>query len=490
MFIKDKIFSYYGSQEKLNDTYKNVDGKGIFERYNESLGQDFDDNLSGLIENLLDNTIVPSTTADRFVVYLEQTLGISLGIFSSLEKRRKFISLFNRVCDIKGTVTAYKVMLLWLGFDQVNIVEHSKSYGFDSSDTFDDSGRMFDDGNSCGCSEYSIQLEGGSIEQSVTQQVLKIIEFNEPINAKLRSLTFNGSFLLQTTINVYISNGTDGNKQGDLVYNNENDPNLSIRLATKEDEPNYTEGDFIIEGPNANKYVLNHNGDLIFTTGSFFFNNALTLNGGGEHVEYSSAPSYNFGAGDFDVSFWFKPEFGVSNFPICSKYDGSKGFLVSYMSGQFQLEVMDGVGSGVVKTLNSYEDDEWVHVVLSKTGINANDYKLYVNSEIQQTIVTSNNLTTGDIDNGSLLFIGRSMNLYGAFSIDDFIIKQGNMSPLDVSNLYNFGEGQDPFSAGIDNVVLRSNFDELLGINIFDQSVNLNHGILQAQGDATNRKTH
>jgi len=492
MAITDKIFGYFGSFEKINDTFKDVDGKGIYERYNESLGLDFDENLGGLIEDLLQNTLVPMSTLDRFVVYLEQMLGIRLGIFNTLEGRRKYLELFNRICDIKGTVRAYKIMLMWLGFDQVNIIEHPRGSGFDSEFTFDHSRRRFDAGRGCGCREYSIQLEGNNlIDQDIIQQIFNIIEFNEPIDARIRSLTMNGGFLVQNVIDIYISDGTDGNIAGDLIYNNDNDPELFMRLAERDDEPQYIEGDLIIEGPNSDKYTINSSGDLIFTTGSFFFNNALKLNGSGEHVEYPVSNAYNFGTNDFSISFWLKLDTNQGNHPIISKTNGSTGFFVSYINGIMFFEFSDSQGTCQI-SLNETIDEigHWYHIVIHKNGTDGNDYNVYVNSVPVQFNVMSNNLVDGNIDNNALLFIGRKQSDYGIFTIDEFILKSGELTQQEVELIYNFGDGEDALISGVGNIALRSNFDELIGINIFDQSTNQNHGQLNAPGDLTNRILH
>ena len=67
----------------------------------------------------------------------------------------------------------------------------------------------------------------------------------------MASITYNDCPLVQIIISVYV------NDNGDLVYNNDYDPELVLTLDNN--------GDLIVDGPNANKYTINSNGDLIFT---------------------------------------------------------------------------------------------------------------------------------------------------------------------------------------------------------------------------------
>ena len=63
MFIlKDKIFRYFGIYETITDTHKDnvtAPGKGLKQRYYESIAEDFDEELIPFIELYIDNLIPP-----------------------------------------------------------------------------------------------------------------------------------------------------------------------------------------------------------------------------------------------------------------------------------------------------------------------------------------------------------------------------------------------------------------------------------------------
>jgi hypothetical protein len=78
---------------------------------------------------------------------------------------------------------------------------------------------------------------------------LDLVKLIEPINAKLTKITYNGSEVQQIFITVEI------NEEGDLEYNNDNDPDLVLSLDSF--------GNLIIDGPLADRYFI-QDGDLYF----------------------------------------------------------------------------------------------------------------------------------------------------------------------------------------------------------------------------------
>lgn len=485
--LKPKIFKLYGPEEKNNDTYKDIDGKGIFERYNESLAEDFDEEILILINNLVGNTMDPFTVQQKFIAYLEEMLGVNFSISDTIARRRKFLSIINHIYDIKSTIPAYQIMLKWLGFDTVDIIEYDNAHGFDSPFTFDDKRRRFD--NKCGkaCGQYSIQLTGTVANTpDIVSKVFKIIEFNEPIDAELRSVTFNGSFIGQNIISFQIVNG-------DLIYNNDLDPDLILRIATQADEPTYKAGDLIVEGPNAIFYSITPEGDLIYTTGLFYFNNALKLNGPTENVEYEHISAYNLIGQTFQIAFWIRVDDLLNPQEILSKKNGSSaGWRIYYDSNKIVIATSDGTDSNLVESEALIVDDTtWYWVAITINGPDASLWEIYINNVLNTTNVITNNQSSSVVDNAESIFIGKFGTDYGVITIDEILIKTGEMTPVQRNAYYGYGSGEDPVIAGVQDIVLRSNFDEVLGTVIFDQSVNGNNGILNnAPGDSTNRILH
>ncbi len=489
--VKSTIFKLYGFFEKSNDTYKDVNGKGIHERYNESLGEDFDEAVLPLIDDFVQNTIVPKTAFERFLSYIEFNLGLHISFYSDIPRRRKLLSLINRIYDIKGTIKAYWTMLMWDGYDTVTIVEHDNVRGFDSPFTFDSALRRYDGAKCNACFEYSIFMTGTTFPNAEkVDRAFNVVKFNEPINARLRNIYFNGSMLVENIITIYISDGTDGNKAGDLIYFNPLDPELLLRIATIEDEPEYNAGDLIIDGPNKNRYKLNQAGDLVYFYGNFYFNNALKLNGVDEFVTFTNDAVYNFGGDDFCVSFWYKPDsLGVDT--IVFKDDSTNGFHVKVNAGTIEVTQKNAGLENIIHSDDLIDDtNTWYHVVINYVGANPNDWSIIVNGDIQSFTVVSSLNSISDVDNLGDVIIGNDYVNYADCYFDELFIKKGSISELEARALWNYGDGADVNIVGLVDVVLRASFDELSGLIVYDISGNDHHGTLTGLGDSTNRINH
>jgi len=496
--LKDIIFKFFGDIDKANDSFKDVSGIGVMESTNLIIGEDYDDEIQPLLQGNVDNLIDPNTAFDRFVPYLETIIGSTLDIYEDIDDRRKIVRLINSLYDRKGTKPALRNNLTWLGFDDVVIIEHFDSIGFDSDLRFDNDIRRLDSSSGCDCAEITIQLYGDVIgTDKIVQQIFTIVEFHRPIDVKIRDVTLNGNIIIEDVIDVYISDGTDGNLVGDLIYNNDNDPDLSLRIAEKSDEPTYLEGDLIIEGPNAEFYSINSEGDLLYVFGSGFrFNNALKLNGGSEHVSIDHIPEYNRFGGDMSFSFWIKlPDLsGIKE--ILSKRTSGAGFRIYFESNRIKIDTYNQ--SSDKNTVFSEESidtvNTWYHVLIEISSEDANNYRIFINNVSQTLVVDTNDQDgSGDavLDNSLPINISNYNGSSSEIVIDELIIIDNIMSSSVRGDLYNLGNGNSPFLAGVSGILLRHNFDEILGLQIFDQSDNSNHGTLvNAPGDNSNRIIH
>ena len=242
--LKEHIFSFFGPREKIVDNYKDSNGKGLHERFNELLAGDLDDNELLLINKLISNTQNPDTVLSKFIGYREGTFGTP--VFTNDEYiRRKILKFISEINRRKGTKTGYKILLNMFGYTYIEIEEILNVFGFDSVENFDDSDRIFD--NKChSCSGYILHLESDNVlTQEDKKTILAIIEYNEPINANLVSVIHNG-----TIINTV---GVLKDENGELYYVNDTDPETFIYID---------EDDVIINGENL--YFINGNGDLIY----------------------------------------------------------------------------------------------------------------------------------------------------------------------------------------------------------------------------------
>lgn len=251
MNLKELVFSLFGGYEKAVDSYKDEEGRGILERFNRICAEEFDTYFQPAIDGMLDNLLVPDLAYVKFVPYLEDLLGSPPVLKNTVAFRRKILKNIIQLYKIKGTNTAYKILFGMLGFTTVTIVETYPSSSLDSDFTMDDPGRRWD-GGCQPCSNFTIDLAGDvTINPGLVDGIYNIIDFNKPINARLKGITFDGGTLVKKIISVEV------NELGDLVYDNEYDPDLILSLSK--------DGDLLVDGPEKDHYSLDANGDLIYT---------------------------------------------------------------------------------------------------------------------------------------------------------------------------------------------------------------------------------
>lgn len=191
--LKDIIFDLFGLAAKRDDLYKDIDNKGLSQRFNEILAGDLDENELSLINNMIENLVDPFTLNESYLIYEEEKIGLHLPIYTDIDFKRKIIPLMYHLYNIKGTITAYVQFFKMLGFDTVTITEGTASNGFDHPTLrFDSIDRRFDSRGALS-GFYEIELTGtASISESLKQVIYNVIELNEPIWATLRSITYNG----------------------------------------------------------------------------------------------------------------------------------------------------------------------------------------------------------------------------------------------------------------------------------------------------------
>lgn len=187
------LFSrFFHRSDKQSDPNKDINGKGTLERYNQIIAKDIDENITPFIENIFDNLVVPFLMLDKYIPDREQSLGNDY-LFLSFDPmmRKRIIKHWHRYVAIRGTIPGYQVLFAMLGITAV-ITEVWDTGGFDSATEFDSDIRpTFDNGRCQPCSPYTIDLTGPTITPELYQAIWSIIQFNEPINADLESITYN-----------------------------------------------------------------------------------------------------------------------------------------------------------------------------------------------------------------------------------------------------------------------------------------------------------
>jgi hypothetical protein len=254
MNFKTKIFNLFSPYDHTADINKNSEHKGTNQRYNEVVGGYIDEELLKKIDNLVENNLLPDVAYERFIPYLEQRLGVSVIMGNTMEWRRRVLAHILHWYQIRGTIKAYTLMLSMLGFESIEIIEDMHTNSLDSVLTFDDPDRVFDMSKCNRCIFYDIKFKGTiQITPELNKAIDSIIKFNEPINARRRTIRYNDKPLITKIISVWIDDN------GDLIYSNDYDPELILELSPA--------GDLIVKGPNAEYYSLDEQGNLVYIYG-------------------------------------------------------------------------------------------------------------------------------------------------------------------------------------------------------------------------------
>lgn len=201
--IKDKIFPLFGAYDSRIDVNKDSNGKGTLERYNEALAEEYDEDFETLVTTIYENVKNPKSGYAKYLSSLELGKGNDYILPHTLPIRRDIQLYLKKYWQIKGTA-AFLNAILGLGGFAVTVTENYADYGFDSPVTFDAVDRKFDLG--CGaCSQYSVvisRLDGSTEEPSQSEWIFieSVIGINEPIDTKLKDLTFDAGITLDQYI--------------------------------------------------------------------------------------------------------------------------------------------------------------------------------------------------------------------------------------------------------------------------------------------------
>ena len=253
--LKDFIIGLLPPYIIDNDSYKDGNQQGFVERFMEIFGEELDDEYYDNIEGIID-LIDPFNTPADFLDYIAFTLGDLPNISTTDDHYRNILSFIISIYRIKGTIQSFKSILTAAKVYTTVLTEIAPvGITYDNGGTYyyDDGVTIYDD-NCIPCSSYDLTLTGtDTLTAELYLKILNLIKLVEPINANLRNFTYNTELITEVLIAVWV----DSN--GDLQYNNDDDPGLILTL----DEF----GNLIISGPQADQYYIS-NGDLYYLSTS------------------------------------------------------------------------------------------------------------------------------------------------------------------------------------------------------------------------------
>lgn len=207
--LKDLIWGYFPWWYHEADTYKDGNNKGVFQRYLEALANEWDDELTPKLEGVRDlNDSI--NTDDKFLRHLAWFLGNPPDMVYSDARYRKLLRYIHGVNIYKGTEEGYKRLFRLLGLGVSLVIHELVDYQYDNSLlNYDDTVNWYRYDSECpSCTEYSLTLvdeEGyltqvftdlGANSQPVVDIIMALIKYVEPINMRLRLLTFGSDPIL------------------------------------------------------------------------------------------------------------------------------------------------------------------------------------------------------------------------------------------------------------------------------------------------------
>ena len=197
MLFQDYIFSLFPARFKRDDTYKDINGLGVFERYVRAFGYELDEDIVPYIEDAMDvtNALICD---EKFLNHISDSIGNPPDIFLDNTMYRKLLAYAFTLYKIKGTIESYNLLFSLLGINVV-ITEFPQEFSLWDELLYDED---FYDIECLSCAEYSLGLSSvlddcsvptiTTIPTTTMDIITEIIEFLQPINARLRELYQTG----------------------------------------------------------------------------------------------------------------------------------------------------------------------------------------------------------------------------------------------------------------------------------------------------------
>lgn len=189
--FKTYIFNLLPQYFKRYDSYKDNNSQGLVERFLETLGKEWDENLLVKLENVIELYNIRLQN-DDFITLYAKMFGSPPDITNDGCYCR-LLSYIVSIYKIRGTWESFQLYFDFVGYN-VSIVEYNKpsiNYG---NFNYDDGSHY--DVNCDSCTEIDIIFvpkshdssnpEKTNITKSEFESLLKVVEFNLPINVSVR----------------------------------------------------------------------------------------------------------------------------------------------------------------------------------------------------------------------------------------------------------------------------------------------------------------
>lgn len=194
MVFRDWFFQQFPEDVQVNDSYKNVDGEGLLQRFLRTFGVELDEEIMPFIFNFTD-IIDYQKCDDKFLPLIGMILGNPPSLGGDSSVYRKVLAYAVAIYKVKGTEQAYKILLGILGLSikiLADIPIRKITYDDDTDPHYDDGVEddmppQFYDSECQYCSNYRIGYQYVGTEDVDINDLLEKAEsaicFIEPLNA-------------------------------------------------------------------------------------------------------------------------------------------------------------------------------------------------------------------------------------------------------------------------------------------------------------------
>lgn len=218
--------------------------------------------------------------------------------------------------------------------------------------------------------------------------------------------------------------------------------------------------------PNQNNGSLINMEDTDWVSGKL--DNCLQFNGIDEYVDLGNIAEFEKDE-SFSFEFWFKTT-TTSLEMIISKMlmPITRGYFVGLQDGKLNFGIYTASSGhyAQIRTVNLFNDGIFYHLVATYDGSSlANGMKIYVDNQNQATTIEGNNLDDTIINTGNVIIGGRNDATYFNGLIDEVVIYNKELSPLEVEYRYNDGNGR-PYNHPPIKPICIQPVDKTMNINI------------------------
>ena len=203
--FKSILYNQFPRRFRDEDTYVDSEGKGLFRRFIETMGDEWDQELKDKLEGYLDIFSVLDTDA-QYLVHLAWFLGNPPDMLYNDTRYRKLLRYLMDINKCKGTARSYDMIFHMLGLTVTLTVHSPTAMKYDIDTLKYDETLRYDD--ECPtCTDYDIAIHDPDGNQPEIGQALEepgpgsaallallsaIIKYVEPINMRLLTLTYDG----------------------------------------------------------------------------------------------------------------------------------------------------------------------------------------------------------------------------------------------------------------------------------------------------------